>query len=51
MLFFFTWRKKNLFDKCVLEFHFTSIPSLGGSILSKKVKLAVQLIDKKIVQK
>ncbi len=30
---------KNIFYKCVLEWHFASISGLGGSILSKKSKL------------
>jgi hypothetical protein len=39
--------EKNLFYKWVLEFHFTSMSGLGGSILSKKVKIVAQLIEKK----
>ncbi len=36
-------KTKNIFYKCVLEWHFASISGLGGSILSKKVKIAVPL--------
>jgi hypothetical protein len=31
----------NILDKCVLKLHFVSIYSLGGFILSKKVKIIV----------
>ncbi len=42
-------KSKNIFYKCVLESHFTSIFSLGASILSKKSKslysYTVHIID------
>jgi hypothetical protein len=31
-------RLKNVFHKCVLEFHYTSISGLGSVILSKKLQ-------------
>jgi hypothetical protein len=34
-------KNKNIFYKCVLEFHFISIFCLGGFILAKKVKIIV----------
>jgi hypothetical protein len=33
--------KRKTFYTCVLEFHFTSISGMGGSILSKEVKIVV----------
>jgi hypothetical protein len=34
-------KAKNIFYKCLLEFHVASISGLGGLVLSKKVKIVV----------